>query len=92
MTVTVEATYQDGTFKSAQPVSLPDGAKVRLTITPVGEKGGPSAQGMTDSSPAPRPAQAVEEARPEPEFVWSKAMYRGRKAAQEFTKETHADY
>jgi predicted DNA-binding antitoxin AbrB/MazE fold protein len=33
MTVTVDATYQNGTFKAAEPVSLPEGAKVRLVIT-----------------------------------------------------------
>jgi predicted DNA-binding antitoxin AbrB/MazE fold protein len=92
MTVTVEATYQDGSFKSAQPVSLPDGAKVQLTITPMAEKDGVAAQGMTGSSPAPRAAQNIQEARAQPVFVWSKAMYRARKAAQEFSKETHADY
>lgn len=27
-----------------------------------------------------------------PEFVWSKSIYQARKAAKEFSKETHADY
>jgi prevent-host-death family protein len=30
--------------------------------------------------------------RPQPEFVWSKTLYRAKKAAEEFSKETHADY
>jgi predicted DNA-binding antitoxin AbrB/MazE fold protein len=83
MSVTVEATYQNGAFKSAQPVSLPEGAKVRLVITPVGDKDALEGQGVAESS---------EQGRLTPVFIWSKAMYRARKAAQEFTKETPADY
>jgi predicted DNA-binding antitoxin AbrB/MazE fold protein len=84
MSVTVEATYQNGAFKSAQPVALPEGAKVRLVITPLGDKDALAGQGTE--------AESSEPARPTPVFIWSKAMYRARKAAQEFTKETHADY
>jgi hypothetical protein len=29
---------------------------------------------------------------PQPEFVWSKSLYQARKAAEEFSEETHADY
>jgi predicted DNA-binding antitoxin AbrB/MazE fold protein len=83
MSVTVEATYQNGAFRSAQPISLPEGAKVRLVITPVGDKDALEGQGTAESS---------EQGRPLPVFIWSKDMYRARKAAQEFTKETHADY
>ena len=85
MTVTVDATYQNGMFKSAQPVASPEGAKVRLLITPIEDKDVPAKQ----ATPA---AQASEQVRPAPVFVWSKTMYRARKAAQEFAKETHADY
>jgi hypothetical protein len=35
--------------------------------------------------------QEPEEERPRPELVWSKSLYKARKAAQEFSKETHAD-
>jgi predicted DNA-binding antitoxin AbrB/MazE fold protein len=38
MSVIVEATYQNGAFKSVQPVSLPEGAKVRLVITPIADQ------------------------------------------------------
>ena len=37
MSLVVEATFENGTFKLAQPVALPEGAQVRLTITPVDE-------------------------------------------------------
>jgi len=30
--------------------------------------------------------------RPQPEFVWSQSLYRARKAAEEFSEATHADY
>jgi hypothetical protein len=85
MSVIVEATYQNGAFRSVEPVSLPEGAKVRLVITPAEDKGNPPGQGTAA-------ANNSEQARPAPVFVWSKAMYRARKAAQEFSKETHADY
>ena len=38
MSVTVEANDQNGAFKSVQPVSLPEGTKVRLVITPVADQ------------------------------------------------------
>jgi hypothetical protein len=44
------------------------------------------------AQPAATEAKTSEQARPAPIFVWSKIIYRARKAAQEFTKETHADY
>ena len=37
MSLVVEATFENGTFKLAQPVALPEGTQVRLTITPVDE-------------------------------------------------------
>ena len=37
MSLIVEATFEKGTFKLAQPVALPEGTQVRLTITPVDE-------------------------------------------------------
>jgi predicted DNA-binding antitoxin AbrB/MazE fold protein len=92
MTVTIEATYQDGAFKSAEPVSLPEGARVRLLITSIGEKDILSTQGIIENNPLPGTAQTDDGGRPEPRFVWSKAIYRARKAAKEFTEETHADY
>jgi len=32
MSITVEATYEGGTFKPVQPLQLSEGARVRLTI------------------------------------------------------------
>ena len=37
MSLVVEATFENGTFKLAQPVALPEGTQVRLTITRVDE-------------------------------------------------------
>lgn len=37
MTITIDATFQEGTFKPAQRVELPEGAQVRLTITSADE-------------------------------------------------------
>lgn len=37
MSLVVEAKFENGTFKLAQPVALPEGTQVRLTITPVDE-------------------------------------------------------
>jgi predicted DNA-binding antitoxin AbrB/MazE fold protein len=85
MSVIVEATYQNGAFKSVEPVSLPEGTKVRLVITPVADQDALVGQGTTT-------AESSEQGRPTPVFIWSKALYRARKAAQEFTRETHADY
>ena len=34
----------------------------------------------------------VEELRPKPEWVWSERYRRAKKAVEEFSKETHADY
>ncbi len=76
MTITVDATYHNGTFKFAQPVSLPEGAKVRLIITPF-----ESTEALSERVHGNKPW-----------FVWSKAIYRARKTAQEFSKETDADY
>jgi hypothetical protein len=36
--------------------------------------------------------QPGDEPRPQPEFVWSRSLFRARKAAQEFSEDTHADY
>ena len=35
MAIIVDATYENGVFKLAEPVPLPEGALVRLTVTPV---------------------------------------------------------
>ena len=35
MSVTVEATYENGVFKPRQPLDLAEGAEVRLTVDPV---------------------------------------------------------
>jgi predicted DNA-binding antitoxin AbrB/MazE fold protein len=32
MTITVDATYENGVLKPSQPVTLPEGAQVRLSI------------------------------------------------------------
>ncbi|MHC4181704.1 MAG: antitoxin family protein [Planctomycetota bacterium] len=37
MSLVVEARFENGTFKLAKPVALPEGTQVRLTITPVDE-------------------------------------------------------
>jgi predicted DNA-binding antitoxin AbrB/MazE fold protein len=37
MTITTEATYENGVLKLKQPLSLGEGTEVRLTVTPVGE-------------------------------------------------------
>lgn len=34
MTITVRATFEEGTFKLAQAIELPEGTPVRLSITP----------------------------------------------------------
>lgn len=46
---------------------------------------------MAERQPEPQPQQ-VEALRPQPEFVWSERFYHARKAVEEFSKETHADY
>ena len=48
MSVTVDATYQNGTFKAAEPVSLPEGTKVRLVITTVAEQAKQDNQDWSD--------------------------------------------
>ena len=35
MMITVEATFENGTFKPVQPVSLPEGTAVQLQVSPV---------------------------------------------------------
>ena len=37
MAIVVDATFEKGTFKPAQPVTLPEGTQVRLTILPTDE-------------------------------------------------------
>jgi predicted DNA-binding antitoxin AbrB/MazE fold protein len=51
MTVTVEAIYQNGVLKPKQPLSLSDGAEVRVTISPVDDAADPLEQviGIGDS-------------------------------------------
>jgi predicted DNA-binding antitoxin AbrB/MazE fold protein len=43
MTFTVEATWQGGVLKPKQPVALPEGAEVRVSITLAGEETDPLA-------------------------------------------------
>ncbi|MBI3467738.1 MAG: antitoxin family protein [Planctomycetes bacterium] len=43
MTITVEATYENGIFKPAEPVTLPEGSQVRLTIVAADEEHDPLA-------------------------------------------------
>jgi predicted DNA-binding antitoxin AbrB/MazE fold protein len=35
MTISVEATFENGAFKPSRPVSLPEGTPVRLEVIPV---------------------------------------------------------
>ncbi len=53
MSLVVEATFENGTFKLAQPVALPEGTQVRLTITPVDEDYDPldAVIGVCDDGP-----------------------------------------
>ena len=37
MAIVVEATYERGILRPQGPIELPEGAKVELTITPLGE-------------------------------------------------------
>ncbi len=37
MTITVEATYENGVLRPKQPLALADGAEVRVTITPAND-------------------------------------------------------
>ena len=37
MTITVEATYKKGVLRPAKRLKLPEGSKVRVTITPLPE-------------------------------------------------------
>ena len=37
MSTVVEAVYENGILKLAEPISLPEGMRVRLTITPAAE-------------------------------------------------------
>jgi predicted DNA-binding antitoxin AbrB/MazE fold protein len=50
MTFTIDATWQNGVLKPKQPVSLPDGAEVRVSITLPGEQTDPLANviGISD--------------------------------------------
>jgi predicted DNA-binding antitoxin AbrB/MazE fold protein len=43
MTFTIDATWEDGVLKPKQPVALPDGADVRVSITLPGEEPDPLA-------------------------------------------------
>jgi predicted DNA-binding antitoxin AbrB/MazE fold protein len=53
MSLVVEATFEKGAFKLAQPVALPEGAQVRLTITPIDEDYDPldAVIGICDDGP-----------------------------------------
>ena len=35
MTITVEATFENGQFKPVQPVTLPEGTAVHLQVSPI---------------------------------------------------------
>ncbi len=39
MTIIVNATFVNGQFQPVEPLSLPEGAEVQLTVTPVRQKG-----------------------------------------------------
>jgi predicted DNA-binding antitoxin AbrB/MazE fold protein len=41
MSITVDATNENGVLKPKQPLSLADGAEVRLTVSPVNENADP---------------------------------------------------
>ncbi len=41
MSITVEATYEKGTLKLAEPVNFPEGTHVRVTISPVEDEEDP---------------------------------------------------
>jgi len=41
MTITVEATYENGVLKPKQPLALAEGTEVRLAISPLGEDDDP---------------------------------------------------
>jgi predicted DNA-binding antitoxin AbrB/MazE fold protein len=41
MTITVEATYENGVLRPKQALTLADGAEVRLTISPVEQEEDP---------------------------------------------------
>ena len=51
MTLTIEATYKNGVLKPKKRLKIPDGSKVRLTITPLDELKDPLADviGIGDS-------------------------------------------
>ncbi len=53
MTIPIEAVFENGTSRPAEPVSLPEGATVRLTIAPVDETSDPLAAviGSCDGPP-----------------------------------------
>lgn len=38
MTLTIEATYKNGVLKPKKRLKIPDGARVRVTITPLAEE------------------------------------------------------
>lgn len=53
MAITVEATYEDGFLKPARPLTLAEGAEVRLTISPLDEDYDPLEEviGICDDGP-----------------------------------------
>ena len=48
MSTVVEAVYENGMLKLAQPLSLPEGMRVRVTITPTDEDYDPLARALAD--------------------------------------------
>lgn len=53
MSAVVEAVYENGALKLAQPLSLPEGTRVRLTVAPADEDHDPLAAviGTCDGPP-----------------------------------------
>lgn len=53
MAIIVEATYENGVLRPKQPLTLAEGAKVRLSITPAGEPYDPleAVIGICDEGP-----------------------------------------
>ncbi len=51
MTFTIDATWEDGVLKPTHPVALPDGAKVRVSITLPDEVVSPN--GLSGDRPDP---------------------------------------
>jgi hypothetical protein len=50
MTIVVNATFVNGHFQPAEPLSLPDGTEVRLAVTPVSSSS-PQTEASDDDDP-----------------------------------------